>query len=69
MVNCAGGGSIPLVSTLQAAVPAAEVLLVGATDSYSNIHAPDERVLLDELEKATTAEAAFFGEFAARWSS
>ena len=49
----AGGGSIPLVSTLQAAVPDAEVLLVGATDSYSNIHAPDERVLLDELEKAT----------------
>ena len=33
--------------------PDAEVLLVGATDSYSNIHAPDERVLLDELEKAT----------------
>ena len=52
---------------MQAAVPDAEVLLVGATDSYSNIHAPDERVLLDELEKATAAEAAFFGEFAARW--
>ena len=45
------------------------MLLVGATDSYSNIHAPDERVLLDELEKATAAEAAFFGEYAARWSS
>ena len=43
------------------------MLLVGATDSYSNIHAPDERVLLDELEKATAAEAAFFGEYAARW--
>ena len=68
VVNCAGGGSIPLVSTLQAAVPDAEVLLVGATDSYSNIHAPDERVLLDELEKATAAEAAFFGEYAGRWS-
>jgi acetylornithine deacetylase/succinyl-diaminopimelate desuccinylase-like protein len=67
-VNAAGGGSIPLVSALGAAVPGAEVLLVGATDGYSNIHAPDERVLIDELEKATRAEAAFFGEYAKRWS-
>src|SRR3954452_10281249 len=66
-VNAAGGGSIPLVSALQAAVPKAEVLLVGATDGYSNIHAPDERVLLDELDKATLAEATFFGEYAAHW--
>jgi acetylornithine deacetylase/succinyl-diaminopimelate desuccinylase-like protein len=65
-VNAAGGGSIPLVSALQAAVPTAEILLVGATDGYANIHAPDERVLLDELEKAVAAEAAFFGELAAR---
>ena len=50
--SAAGGGSIPLVSALHAAVPDAEVLLVGATDGYANIHAPDERVLLDELEKA-----------------
>src|SRR3954468_23960002 len=67
-VNAAGGGSIPLVSALQNAAPTAEVLLVGATDGYSNIHAPDERVLLDELEKATVAEATFFGEYAKRWS-
>jgi acetylornithine deacetylase/succinyl-diaminopimelate desuccinylase-like protein len=67
-VNAAGGGSIPLVSALQAAAPSAEVLLVGATDGYSNIHAPDERVLLSELEKATLAEATFFGEYASRWS-
>ena len=68
VVSCAGGGSIPLVSALQAAAPDAEILLVGATDGYANIHAPDERVLLDELEKATVAEAEFFGEFAARWA-
>src|SRR4051812_34734235 len=68
VVDAAGGGSIPLVSALQAAAPAAEVLLVGATDGYSNIHAPDERVLLSELENATLAEAEFFGEYAARWS-
>ena len=56
-VSAAGGGSIPLVNALQAAAPEAEILLVGATDGYANIHAPDERVLLDELEKAVVAEA------------
>ena len=55
-VNVASGGSIPLVNALSAAVPGAEILLLGATDGYSNIHAPDERVLLDEFEKATVAE-------------
>ena len=38
-------------------MPEAEILLLGATDGYSNIHAPDERVLLDEFEKAIVAEA------------
>jgi acetylornithine deacetylase/succinyl-diaminopimelate desuccinylase-like protein len=66
-VRAAGGGSIPLVNALSAAAPDAEVLLVGATDGYANIHAPDERVLLDELEKSVVAEAAFFGEYAARF--
>ena len=45
-------------------MPEAEILLLGATDGYSNIHAPDERVLLDELEKAVLAEAEFFRLFA-----
>jgi acetylornithine deacetylase/succinyl-diaminopimelate desuccinylase-like protein len=40
------GGAIPLVSALQEAVPAAEVLLLGTTDGFANIHAPNERVLL-----------------------
>ena len=64
-----GGGSIPLVNALQAAAPEAEILLVGATDGYANIHAPDERVMLDELEKSVVAEADFFARFAARWSA
>jgi acetylornithine deacetylase/succinyl-diaminopimelate desuccinylase-like protein len=62
----AGGGSIPLVSSLQEAVPDAEILLFGASDGYANIHAPNERVLVDELEKTTLAMAQFFGEYAAR---
>lgn len=59
------GGSIPLVNALQRAAPDADFLLVGTTDGYANIHGPNERVLLDEFEKATLAEAEFFGAFAA----
>jgi acetylornithine deacetylase/succinyl-diaminopimelate desuccinylase-like protein len=63
-VTAGAGGSIPLVSALQTAVPDADVLLVGTTDGHANIHGPNERVLLDELERATLAEADFFGRYA-----
>jgi len=66
-VSAGGGGSIPLVSALQTAAPDAEMLLIGATDSYANIHAADERVLLDEFEKSVIAEADFFGRYAAAY--
>jgi cysteinylglycine-S-conjugate dipeptidase len=65
-VSFASGGSIPLVSALQEAVPDAEMLLLGTTDGFADIHAPNERVLIDEFEKATTAEADFFAEYAVR---
>lgn len=64
-VSFASGGSIPLVSALQEAAPDAEMLLLGTTDGFADIHAPNERVLIDEFEKATAAEAEFFGRFAA----
>ncbi len=63
-VVVAAGGSIPLVSALQEAAPDAEILLVGTTDGFANIHAPNERVLVDEFEKAVAAEAEFFGRYA-----
>ncbi len=63
-VTAASGGSIPLVNALQAAVPNAEILLLGATDGYSNIHAPNERLLLDEFRRAVVAEVEFFGRYA-----
>jgi acetylornithine deacetylase/succinyl-diaminopimelate desuccinylase-like protein len=66
-VTMAGGGSIPIVMALHEAVPDAEMLLFGVTDSYANIHAPNERVLLDEFEKAVVAKAVLFVEFARRW--
>jgi cysteinylglycine-S-conjugate dipeptidase len=65
----ASGGSIPLVMALDTAVPEAEKLLFGATDGYSNIHGPNERVLIDELERAAVAKAVFLTEFAARWEA
>jgi acetylornithine deacetylase/succinyl-diaminopimelate desuccinylase-like protein len=68
-VSVATGGSIPLVNALHTAVPDAEILLVGATDGFSNIHAPNERVLMDEFRKTVIAEALFFQEYAARWSA
>ena len=52
------------MNALQEAVPAAEMLLLGTTDGFANIHAPNERVLLDEFEKAVLAEAEFFGRYA-----
>lgn len=65
VVLAGSGGSIPIVSALAGALPEAEALLVGTTDGYANIHGPNERVLLDEFERATIAEADFFGRFAA----
>src|SRR5215470_7874279 len=64
-VTFASGGSIPLVSALQEAEPNAEMLLIGTTDGFANIHAPNERVLLDEFQNAVLAEAEFFGRYAA----
>ncbi|MGZ8512643.1 MAG: dipeptidase, partial [Candidatus Limnocylindria bacterium] len=65
-VNMAMGGAIPLVSALHEAVPDAEILLFGAQDGFCNLHAPNERVLLSELERTVIAEAEFFSEYAAR---
>lgn len=65
-VTAAAGGSIPLVSSLAVGVPGAEVLLLGTADGYANIHAPNERVLVDEFEKATAAIAEFFARYAAQ---
>jgi acetylornithine deacetylase/succinyl-diaminopimelate desuccinylase-like protein len=55
------GGSIPLVAALSQAAPDADILLVGTTDGYSNIHGPNERVLIDEFMRTTLAEAELLG--------
>lgn len=65
-VQIATGGAIPLVKALSDAIPEATVLLFGTTDKFANIHGPNERVLVDEFEKAVLAEALFFQEYADR---
>lgn len=66
-VAIATGGGIPLVKALSLAIPDATVLLFGTTDKFAQIHAPNERVLIAEFEKAVLAEALFFREYAERW--
>ena len=65
-VQIATGGAIPLVKAMSEGVPQATMFVFGATDSFANIHGPDERVLLDEWEKAVLAETLFFQELAER---
>jgi acetylornithine deacetylase/succinyl-diaminopimelate desuccinylase-like protein len=65
-VQIATGGAIPLVKAISDGVPDAALFVFGATDSFANIHGPNERVLLDEWEKAVLAETLFFQEFAER---
>jgi cysteinylglycine-S-conjugate dipeptidase len=60
------GGAIPLAGALHEAVPGAEILLFGPQDALCNLHAPNERVLLGELERAVVAEVEFLTEYAAR---
>ena len=43
--------------------------MFGTTDGFANIHAPNERVLLDEFEKAVLVEAEFFGRYAASFET
>jgi acetylornithine deacetylase/succinyl-diaminopimelate desuccinylase-like protein len=65
-VEIATGGAIPLVKAISDGVPNAAIFVFGATDSFANIHGPNERVLLDEWEKVVLAEALFFEELAER---
>ena len=66
-VEIATGGAIPLVKALSDGVPDAAMFVFGSTDSFANIHGPNERVLVEEWEKALLAETLFFHELAERW--
>jgi acetylornithine deacetylase/succinyl-diaminopimelate desuccinylase-like protein len=65
-VAIANGGAIPLVKAMSEGVPDAAMFVFGACDSFANIHGPNERLLVDEWERAVLAETLFLQEFAAR---
>jgi acetylornithine deacetylase/succinyl-diaminopimelate desuccinylase-like protein len=59
------GGSIPLCNTLAALYPEAEILLIGLSEPEAQIHAVNESVSPEELERLSVAEAHFLLNYAA----
>ncbi|MCQ9131335.1 MULTISPECIES: dipeptidase [Streptomyces] len=59
------GGSIPLCNTLASLYPQAEILLIGLSEPEAQIHAVDESVSPQELERLSVAEALFLRTYAA----
>ncbi|MER6163227.1 dipeptidase [Streptomyces violaceorubidus] len=59
------GGSIPLCNTLAALYPEAEILLIGLSEPEAQIHAVNESVSPEELERLSVAEAHFLRNYAA----
>ncbi|MCK7628151.1 dipeptidase [Streptomyces sp. RS10V-4] len=60
------GGSIPLCNTLAALYPDTEILLIGLSEPEAQIHAVNESVSPEELERLSLAEALFLRRFAER---
>ncbi|GAA1420354.1 dipeptidase [Streptomyces thermospinosisporus] len=58
------GGSIPLCNTLAALYPDAEILLIGLSEPEAQIHAVNESVSPEELERLSVAEAHFLRNYA-----
>ncbi|MEU9453533.1 dipeptidase [Streptomyces sp. NPDC048277] len=58
------GGSIPLCNTLASLYPRAEILLIGLSEPEAQIHAVNESVSPEELERLSVAEALFLRNYA-----
>lgn len=58
------GGSIPLCNTLTELYPDAEMLLIGLSEPEAQIHAVNESVSPQELERLSLAEALFLVHYA-----
>ncbi|MFD1662788.1 dipeptidase [Streptomyces caeni] len=65
MQHAGQGGSIPLCSTLASLYPRAEILLIGLSEPEAQIHAVDESVSPDELERLSVAVALFLRAYSA----
>jgi acetylornithine deacetylase/succinyl-diaminopimelate desuccinylase-like protein len=57
VVEMGVGGSIPFVASFSERYPKAEILLTGAGDPTSAVHAPNESQDLEDLRKCVLAEA------------
>ena len=68
-IEIGSGGAIPLVSGLHQAVPDAEILLFGAEDMQCNLHAPNERVIIDEIRRTVIAMVEFFQRYAEAYAA
>lgn len=64
MATAGQGGSIPLCNTLASLYPEAEILLIGLSEPEAQIHAVNESVSPEELEKLALTEALFLGGYA-----
>ncbi|MFF9011909.1 dipeptidase [Streptomyces sp. NPDC014870] len=58
------GGSIPLCNTLASLYPEAEILLIGLSEPEAQIHAVNESVSPEELERLAVTEAHFLQNYA-----
>ncbi|MEU7042098.1 dipeptidase [Streptomyces varsoviensis] len=58
------GGSIPLCNALAQLYPEAEILLIGLSEPEAQIHAVNESVSPQELERLSLAEAVFLINYA-----
>ncbi|KAB1988977.1 dipeptidase [Streptomyces triticiradicis] len=65
MQSAGMGGSIPLCNTLASLYPDTEILLIGLSEPEAQIHAVNESVSPDELERLSVAEALFLRNYAA----
>jgi cysteinylglycine-S-conjugate dipeptidase len=63
MVLLGQGGSIPLCNVFAETYPDAEILLMGVEEPLCLIHAPNESVDPQEIERLATAEALFLSRF------
>ncbi|WP_052867222.1 dipeptidase [Streptomyces niger] len=64
MQSAGMGGSIPLCNTLGGLYPEAEILLIGLSEPEAQIHAVNESVSPEELERLSLAEALFLQKYA-----
>ncbi len=65
MQTAGQGGSIPLCNTLAGLYPQAEILMIGLSEPEAQIHAVNESVSPEELERLSVAVALFLARYAA----